>query len=759
MKFNKLADWLLRYPILWIGFILVVTVILGSFARNVRPDFTLEQFYPRDDPEVEYFRWFKEEFEPDDNIFLIGFQRDDLWTSVQVWRDIEELSRRFENIEGVTEVTSLTRWEDIRGEAGELIVERLVEELPESTGDLAGLRARILADPLLRQFLISKDGRTTAIFVEIESQNQTYESRAAVMGELEAITGEYEEYDFHYSGVPYIRNSYVDLMQAEQIRGNSLVAPLAIIFLFLAFRNVRGILLPLAVIIMSVIWAVGWMGLFKVNFDMMTTIMPSILIVVGLADSIHLMLKYHEERDSGKDRRTALRATIEKLGMATFMTSLTTAVGFAALISASIVPMRNFGTFTALGVIGAFVISIIFLTLTMMYLKPLRKDRGKAPKTGLVERWLQQCQRVTEERPMVILAAGAAVIVIVTLGILRIDIDTHMIEDVSESSQVIQDLRFFESEMSGVVTLEVVLSGSEAGAAKSPEMLKAADKLETYLSSVEGVKSVVSPALIIKDLNQAMHEGDPAYYAIPENRELIAQYLLLASLSGKDPFENYITYDEKRCRVTARMLDIGSKRTGVILAELENFIKGNLPPAYDVRVTGTTRLIMSVNRQVSYDLVSSLALAFGIVSILMALLFRSLRWVVLSLIPNVIPLLIIAGTMGYLGIRLRSTTAAVFSVAFGIAVDDTIHFLSRLKLELNEGYSLDEATQNSLLHTGKAIVFTSLLLIVGFGSLLISDFRSSFEFGLLSTLTILSALLADLYLLPVLIRKYGGIRK
>lgn len=759
MKFNKLADWLLRYPVLWIGFILAATMILGSFARNVRPDFTLEQFYPKNDPDVEYFQWFKEEFEPDDNIFMIGFQRDDLWTNVQVWRDIEELSSCFEDIEGVTEVTSLTRWEDIRGEEGELIVERLTEELPESLEELAGLRERVLADPLLRQFLISADGKTTVIFVEIDSQSQTYESRAAVMRALESIAGEYTDYDFHYSGVPYIRNSYVDLMQAEQLRGNAVVAPLAFIFLFLAFRNVRGVLLPLAVIMMSVIWAVGWMGLFTVNFDMMTTIMPSILIVVGLADSIHLMLKYHEERDSGKDRRTALRATIEKLGMATFMTSLTTAVGFAALISASIVPMRNFGTFTALGVIGAFVISIIFLTLTMMYLKPLRKDRGKAPKTGLVEQWLQHCQRVTEERPLLILAAGAAVIVTVALGILRIDIDTHMIEDVSEKSQVIQDLRFFESEMSGVVTLEVVLSGSEEGAAKSQGMLSAADKLEGYLSGIEGVKSVISPALIIKDLNQAMHEGDPAYCVIPESRELIAQYLLLASLSGKDPFENYITYDERRCRVTARMLDVGSKRTEAILSDLETFIQDNIPSEYDVRVTGTTRLIMSVNRQVSYDLVSSLALAFIIVSILMALLFRSLRWVVLSLIPNVVPLLIIAGTMGYLGIRLRSTTAAVFSVAFGIAVDDTIHFLSRLKLEMNEGYTLEEATQHSLLHTGKAIVFTSLLLIAGFGSLMISDFRSSFEFGLLSTLTILSALLADLYLLPVLIRKYGGIRK
>ncbi|MFC1618821.1 RND family transporter [Candidatus Neomarinimicrobiota bacterium] len=759
MKFNKLADWLLRYPFLWIGFILIATVILGSFARNVRPDFTLEQFYPRNDPEVEYFRWFKEEFEPDDNIFMIGFQRDDLWTNVQVWQDIDAMSTRFEEIEGVTEVISLTTWEDIRGAQGELIVEQIVEQLPTSPAELARLKERVLDDPLLGQFLISTDGRSTAIFVEIDSQSQTYESRAAVIRELQAITGEYTDYDFHYSGVPYIRNTYVDLMQAEQFRANSLVAPLAIIFLFLAFRNVRGILLPLAVIIMSVIWAVGWMGLFRVNFDMMTTIMPSILIVVGLADSIHLMLKYHEERDSGKDRKTALRATIEKLGMATFMTSLTTAVGFAALISASIVPMRNFGTFTALGVLGAFVISIIFLTLTMMYLKPLRKDRGGAPKTGLVERWLQQCQRVTEQKPKMILATGVLVIGVVGLGILRIDIDTHMIEDVSESSQVIQDLRFFESEMSGVVTMEIILTGSELGAAKSPKMLSAAENLEGYLRGVEGIKSVLSPALIIKDLNQAMHDGDPTFYTIPDSQELIAQYLLLASLSGKDPFENYITYDETRCRVTARMLDVGSKKSAVILAGLKTFIGDNLPPEYDVRVTGTTKLIQSVNRQVSYDLVSSLALAFGIVSILMALLFRSLRWVVLSLIPNVVPLLIIAGTMGYLGIRLRSTTAAVFSVAFGIAVDDTIHFLSRIKLELNEGYSLEEASRNSLLYTGKAIVLTSLLLIVGFGILLISDFRSSFEFGLLSVLTILSALLADLYLLPVLIRRYGWSKK
>ncbi|UCD36692.1 MAG: MMPL family transporter [Fidelibacterota bacterium] len=751
---SRLADLLLRFPILWIGFIIIMTVFLGGFAGNVGQDYTLENMYPRSDEEFEYFRWFKEEFEPDDNIIMVGFESPHLWTDVSAWRDIETLTERFLAVEGVLEVLSLTSFEDLRGEEGDLILETLVDEFPENQADLAGLRERVLADSLLTHFLISPDGRVTAIYVDLSVQANTYEPRGAIISGLKAVTADFPQYQFHYSGIPYLRNQYVDLMQRENIRGNVTVFPLAIILLFLTFRSIRGIVLPLAVILMSIVWAVGWMGLFNVDFDMLTTIMPSILVVVGISDSIHLMFKYYEEREAGLDRKEALKATINTLGAATLMTSVTTAVGFAALATADIIPLKNFGVFTALGVLGAFCISIIFLTLMMTYLKPLKRRGGRRAGSEYALRWAQHAARSTRAHPMRILLVAAVVVVAFAWGIPRIVVDTHIMDDVNRDAQVIQDLEFFEREMSGVATLEFIIDGKQEGAAKTPELLGFADQLAQHLKIYPGIESIISPALMIKDLNQAMHDGDDAFHTIPDDRKMISQYLLLAMLSGKDPFENYISFDQSQCRVTARMQDVGSKKAGQLLADVNAYLAANTPAEYDIRITGTTKLIHRVAGQVSFDLGSSLALAFIIISILMGLLFKSPRWVIISLIPNVLPLVIIAGTMGWLGIRMRPTTAAVFSVAFGIAVDDTIHFLSRLRLELNRGLALLDAARNSLLHTGKAIIATSLLLMAGFGALLISNFTSSVEFGFLTCLTVFSALLADLYLLPVLVEKF-----
>ncbi|MFC1481363.1 RND family transporter [Candidatus Neomarinimicrobiota bacterium] len=753
---SRFADWLLRFPILWISFIIGVTILLGSFAARVEQDYTLENMFPGNDEEIEFFNWFKEEFTPDDNIIMLGFEAKGIWTDVQVWHDIENLTSQLETIQGVLDVMSLTTFEDIRGEEGELIVERLVEDFPKDQADLAGLRNRIIADPILAQFLISTNGRVTAQYVEIDPMLDTHESRAQIISDIQAVTLAFPQYEFHISGYPYIRDQYIELMKQETVRGNGMVIPVAIILLYLTFRTLRGIFLPLAVILMSVVWTIGWMGLFAVDLDLMTTIIPSILVVVGLSDCVHLMLKYYEEREEGKDRKEALGETVKILGKATLMTSITTAVGFAVLVTSNIIPMRNFGIFTALGVLGAFVISIIFLTLVMSYLKPVKKAIGKRPRTGYLVWWPEHAANLIREQPNRIMLVASLIVVGAILGIPRIVVDTHIMDDVSDETKVMKDLRFFEHEMSGVATLEIIIDGREEGAVKTPALLSFSDKLAQHLKTYPAVESVISPALMIKDLNQAMHDGDSTYYSIPNDRRLISQYLRLAMISGKDLFENVINFDQSICRVTARMKDVGSKKAGAILADIEAFLAVETPADYNVRITGTTKLIHLLADRITYSLGSSLLLAFLIVSILMGLLFKSPRWIVISLIPNIIPLLVIAGAMGWLGIRLRPTTAAVFSVAFGIAVDDTIHFLSRLKLELGRGLAMIEATHNSLLHTGKAIVATSVLLIAGFGTLLFSDFKSSVEFGFLSGLTILAALIADLYLLPVLVNKFGG---
>ncbi|UCH10102.1 MAG: MMPL family transporter, partial [Fidelibacterota bacterium] len=245
---SKLADGLLRFPLLWIGFIIAITLLLGGFAGRVRQDYTLENMYPKTDEEFAYFRWFKEEFEPDDNIIMVGFESPMLWTDISAWHAIDTLTSRFRNVEGVQEVMSLTTFEDVRGAEGELIVETLVEPFPEDQSDLARLRQRIMTDPILSQYLISPDGQTTVIYVELGPAMNSHETRRAVISRIKAITADYPQYAFHYSGIPYLRDQYIELMKRENVRGNGMVVPVAIILLYVTFRTVRGIVLPLTVI-------------------------------------------------------------------------------------------------------------------------------------------------------------------------------------------------------------------------------------------------------------------------------------------------------------------------------------------------------------------------------------------------------------------------------------------------------------------------------------------------------------------------------
>jgi predicted RND superfamily exporter protein len=304
-------------------------------------------------------------------------------------------------------------------------------------------------------------------------------------------------------------------------------------------------------------------------------------------------------------------------------------------------------------------------------------------------------------------------------------------------------------------SIEILIAGKYEGAALTPEMLSVTDDIEKFLFQFPEVISVMSPSKVIKKLNQSIHNDSLEYYLIPDSKELIAQYLLLASSAGKDPLEHYINFEETTSRVTARIKNVGSNRVKHILDDLDVFLSQNTLDKFEVKTTGTTKLVQRVNNQISISLTSSLVLAIGIIALLMGLLFRSFRFMIISMIPNILPLILIAGTMGWLGIRLRLSTAAVFCVAFGIAVDDTIHFLSRVKIEMREGSSLAVATQKSLVHTGKAIIATSIVLIAGFSVLLSSKFQSSFDFGLLTALTIFFALVSDLYLLPIMINRFG----
>jgi predicted RND superfamily exporter protein len=412
--------------------------------------------------------------------------------------------------------------------------------------------------------------------------------------------------------------------------------------------------------------------------------------------------------------------------------------------------MQRFGLFTAAGVMLTFALSLVLVTVVLLWApapKATHVDRLGGGRLGGFLDWLD---RFTERRARAILLVSFGVTALGLAGAARLHVNTYINDDMGPRTQVYQDLVWFEERLTTPWQFEVLLRGEE-GAFKDPEALRQAEAVARWLEARPEVRRVVAVPDLLKELNQALHGDSLAYYRIPDDPALAAQQLFLLELTDPDLLDRFVDFDYGEARVAALMNDIGSARMKVFRADLDAFLAEALSGGLTASTTGTVILAAQLSDYLVSSLLVSIALAFGFISLLMAGLFRNAKLVLISLVPNVIPLVAVAGLMGFAGIDVNPATAVIFSISFGIAVDDTIHLLARLKQELAVGLPLREAIRATLLGTGKAVVLTSVVLIGGYGALLTSRFESTTYLGGLVSITVAVALVADLFLLPALL--------
>ncbi len=731
----------------------LLTVFFATALRNVRLDHDFEKFFPTDDPELDRYLEYRERFGNDNDFLLVAAAREQGVFDRGFLILVDSLAQGLSRLPDVVQVTSPTRLDDPR------ITPVGVFTIPwlrlDHDSTLATDSARIQRDPRIRDGFFAPDGKAIMLLLLTEPELSKERSDALMMAVQEVVDR---------SGLDQVRMGgrvhgqywYIVKMQHELVFFFSLSVFLLAVFLAVGFRTVWGVLVPIGVVGLTVLWQVGMMSLLDKPLSILTMLLPTILFVVGMSDVVHILERYIEALRNGHAKARALAIAYHEVGLATFLTSLTTAIGFATLITAGIAPVREFGVLTAVGVFLAFGLSFTLLPAILLLVStPVQVHKDPLRDTwypflhGLLRNVLLHKYRMPW--------AFAILVAVSLVGITQLKVDNQLLEDWPEDDPQKQEYYWFEEHFGGVRPFEMeVMMKAPGGSVWDLASLRDMEGVQTHLEQDYGVKAIISPVTVVRSLNKAFNGGSEEYFRLPDDPDETARLVKRANvLLGRSGIQALVSDDGRRARISGRMEDAGGHvhaQRNIVLDE--HIIQHTDTSSIDFHQTGMAFLIDRSNSRLSGELIGGLSIAFLLISSIMAFVFRNWRMTLIALVPNVIPLLLVAGFMGFVGIDIKVSTAIIFTIAFGIAVDDTIHMLGKLRIELMKGRSLGYAMKRSFLSAGKALMITSMMLLSGFASLVFSDFASVLYMGLLVSLTLLAALLADLLLLPLLVLRF-----
>ena len=743
---NKLIKVILNHPKVILSILAAITLVLGTFLPKVKMDFSIEQLFSQNDPVINRFLNFREEFDGVDNRIFLLYESDDPFS----YKNLElnkKMVYAFENIEGVSKVTSLTNIE-LFTEGGEYLLSPVYENIPKSIDSLNIAKERILSSDLLKNYLISEDGKVAAILIEVSDSFNEHESRESIVKQIDELQLG-TDWTWHQTGLPIIRTRYVQYMIADNITFLIPVLSMLILLLSLLFRSLVGLVLPLIVVLLTIIWTLGFMTATGITINIISYIIPTLLMVVGISDSVHFLVKYYKTLHLLGDKREALTQSLQKIGTAIFLTSITTAIGFGALSMVNIEIVKEFGIFTAMGVFFAFIITVLFIPSTLMLLGKTPKTKLEAYSRGYRVKIVKKLITIVRGHPKKIIFTGITITIIGFFGALQINPHSKLLDDLRPGNTLLEDMRLAEDRMGSVLPVEIIITVDENENFQDIQdvaVISFTDELASYISKIPEIGKVVSVSDYLKAINQAMNDGDKSFYQVPLSREIISQYMLLYD----SEFNSLINSDLTKLRIASQIKDIDSRRSAEIEKELNTYIASVIPEGITAEVTGTAFLALRTNNYLVKNLLGSFLVALIIITFFMIVLFRSVKMAFISILPYIIPMMVMAAVLGFLQIPLRPATAMTFAVAFGIAVDDTLHYLIRYRMELSKQH-YRQANDSTMLGTGIAMMSTTAILSAGFLVLILSQFTPTVEFGMLSVITIVTALIGDLTFLPALL--------
>jgi len=698
---------------------------------------------------------YSEKYEWDDDFVLLGLHNKAGIFDQKFLLKVDTLTKslkRMAHVESVLSPTTINILRKTPFTAGVITRPYITLDQPEK---YASDSARIYKRPELVDRLFAKDGKSVALLIR-QTPDLSVEQCDALSKKIDALADGLQFDEIHYAGKCFSQTAYVNLVRREVglFVGASLV--MIIFFLWISYKKIWSVWMPLLVIIITVIWTLGTMAWMGEPINFISNIIPTILMIIGISNVIHLFTKYRLQVRKGHEKMEALHTAVREVGFATIFTSLTTILSFLTLTTCSIEPLMKLGIYAALGLLIAFILTYsLFPAMLILY----RPAYNLAPEK-MKEFWqplLFRTYKWVLHHPKSILLATALITIGSLYGASFLKINNHIVEDLKSLDPQRIATGFFEEKFSGTRQYELAVQlQDETKSIFDLDVLLELEKLEGYMEKSLNNNYWFSPVSLIKSSNQIDHGGNAKYYALPTSQRKVDKLKkeILKNID-RSTFPKVFTKDEKEARFSGKIADIGSYVARQKNREIQAFIKSNLSSdLLKFKVTGTVHLNDLIGYNAAYNVSNGLLFCLAFVFLLISYMFRSIRMSLIAIVPNVLPLLVIAGIMGFMDVDIKITTAVIFIMSFGIAVDDSIHFMSKLKLELSKGKTMAEAVRNTYLTTGKAIVVTSLILSGGFMTLALSNFTGTYHIGLFTSLCLVFAVLADLILLPVLILKF-----
>jgi predicted RND superfamily exporter protein len=771
--FASLGGW--SYDHRWVVVAFGVLLLGGSLllAGGVRQDSSYEAYFDPDDTSYLAYEQYREDFGSDEASYILyeapSYEHGP-W-NIDVMRRLVSLTKALEDeVPFIYEVAEL-----ILGVADGIDIFELEDDFPETQEELLALRDAYLAKPMLVGGIVSADARFGAIIIEMDRSSTDAPDMIRWDPELgDALENLYPQVTFsrieeilarpEYAGIEFYHSGDVPINAVfnlaffgESVMLNAITSIVIGILLAYFFRSAAGVIAPLVVVQLGVFTCLAFVALIGWTVNMGFASVPTLLTAIGIAHSVHILSEFRARFGVLLDRREALVETFYLVGTPCLLTSVTTAVGFGAM---SFVPIRSvsqMGVYGAFGVMAVFVLSFTLLTALLSF---GRRTRAPAPAAEAsakggerMREMLAAIARFDQRHSKAILVAAGAILIFSAMGMARLVADSNWLDDFSDEMPIKAITLKVDKEMGGTTNLIYLFDSGEPDGIKDPAVLREIERVQQLGEAHDPVfvRKAYSIVDILKDLNQAFHAGDPAYYKIPESRELVAQYLLLYEMSGGEETEELVTSDYQHASLEFRLAMASSRRTAGLVEAMDAALVEDPPEAARITQTGIGALWVKMIDYIVTSQVRGFLLAFSAIGIVMVVIFRSLRVGAIAMVPNLTPVFLTLGVMGWFDILLDYSKVGIAAVALGIAVDDTIHLVTRYRHEFRMRGNYVEALAASMQDVGRALVITSIALVSGFMVLTLSILDTTSVKGILLSTTIVTALLADFLLMPALI--------
>ncbi len=754
---QSIAAWLIRRRVPILIACVAVAAYCAYYFNKIPRDPSVEAMVLEDDPDLVALNRFRDIF-GNDEFVLLAARVKDIFDPV-VMKDAENLRLELEKVDFIKEAISYTSVRTVKGTEDSILVEKLAPRIPETPEEAAAFRKRALSETDYINNFYSPDARTFSILARLDSLDKDTNStstRRALTTAIRGLTARdpYKKYNWAVAGVPILKNDLATTQKKESLKFEVIIFLLLSASLYMIFRTFGGMAVTLATVQGSIFVLMAAHYFSGIPLTMVSTILTPLMMIYGVSSSVHIQTHYALRAGEGLAKKEALVLAVAATMIPCMFNSTTTAIGFGSNLVSAIKPIREFAMFASGGIIMSLILSFLMIPSALSFFPIPGMATHKVNVSGLRVKVLEGIIRLVETRRREVIAICLILMGFAAWGMSEIRVETKLLEYFKPESPIRSSYDFIENNLSGISSMEIMIDTGDRGGMKDPEVLAKLEELADFLRAEKDLTSVMSLENFYKRINAALHGDDPQWRKIPQTRQEAAQFLMLYTMSGpeSDLFD-FVSPDYRHGRITVRLRTISSSELQDLVKRVKEKTESVFGPLksrkVDAHVTGTAVLYANMNGQLVWGQLESFGLSLLLISIMMILVAGEIGLGLVSLLPNLMPIAITMGIMGFMGYALDSTTAMVAPVALGMAVDSTIHFMVRFRREYLASGDYMRAQAETVRLIGRAMIGTSIPLAAGFLVLTTSEFLPVFVFGLLSGIVVLLAMVFDLVLTPI----------